>query len=79
MDQDNAVGDSMDDLLGTGKANGISDEVVKWYKDRVAKETSRRQAVELSCYWSLCDGSCTTGYFNVAEACGSASGLQSEA
>ncbi|KAJ0160103.1 hypothetical protein CTA2_8559 [Colletotrichum tanaceti] len=65
----------MDDLLGTGKANRTSDEVVKWQKGWVAKETSRRQAVDLSCYWSLCDWLCTTGYFNVAEACGLALGL----
>ncbi|KAK1990510.1 hypothetical protein LX36DRAFT_675852 [Colletotrichum falcatum] len=36
----------------------------------------RRQAVASTCYWSPCGGSCTTGYFDVAEARGSASGVQ---
>ncbi|KAK1953668.1 glycoside hydrolase [Colletotrichum sublineola] len=73
--QDNTAGDSMHDLLGIGKANGVPDEVKQRYKQGAA-EQARRQAVASSCYWSLCGGSCTTGYFDVAEARGSASGVQ---
>lgn len=65
----------MDDLLGIGEANGVPPEVVQKYKEGAAEE-ARRQAVASSCYWSLCGGACTTGYFDVTEARGSVSGVQ---
>ncbi|KAK5654286.1 hypothetical protein OQA88_7463 [Cercophora sp. LCS_1] len=75
IDQDNANGDSMNDLLGIGKANGVSSGSAASYRQQLADATLQ-QAVASSCYWSLCGGTCTTGYFGVAEARGQVAGIE---
>ncbi|WYZ36481.1 hypothetical protein EsH8_XV_000034 [Colletotrichum jinshuiense] len=74
IDQDN-TGASMDDMLGIGDANGVPDSLKQGYKDKAA-EATRRKAVADSCYWSLCGGQCTDGYFDVTESRGSPSAIQ---
>lgn len=65
----------MNDLMGIGKANGISDEAAESYRDQLSNATLQ-QSIASSCYWSLCGGSCTTGYFDVTGARGQVAGLQ---
>ncbi|KAK8067767.1 glycoside hydrolase family 18 protein [Apiospora saccharicola] len=77
IDQDN-TGASMDDMLGIGDANSVPDAIKKGYKDMAAAAT-RRKAVADSCYWSLCGGQCTDGYFDVTESRGSPSAAQRNA
>ncbi|KAK8102995.1 glycoside hydrolase family 18 protein [Apiospora sp. TS-2023a] len=77
IDQDN-TGASMDDMLGIGDANAVPDAIKKGYKDMAAAAT-RRKAVADSCYWSLCGGQCTDGYFDVTESRGSPSAAQRNA
>ncbi|KAK4033108.1 hypothetical protein C8A01DRAFT_40430 [Parachaetomium inaequale] len=75
LDQDDKAGSSMNDLLGIGTANGVSGAAAESYKQQLANATLQ-QAVASSCYWSLCGGSCTTGYFGVTEARGQVAGIQ---
>ncbi|KAI1105614.1 hypothetical protein F4804DRAFT_341082 [Jackrogersella minutella] len=75
LDQDNAVGDSMNDLLGIGQSNGISEAAAESYKEQLANATLQK-AIASSCYWSLCGGGCTTGYFDQTEARGQVADIQ---
>lgn len=74
IDQDN-TGASMDDMLGIGDANGVPDSVKEEYREK-AEEATQRKAVAESCYWSLCGGQYTDGYFDVTESRGSPSAVQ---
>jgi hypothetical protein len=75
LDLDDKSGSSMNDLMGIGTANGISDEAAKSYREQLSNATLQ-QSIASSCYWSLCGGSCTTGYFDVTGARGQVAGLQ---
>ncbi|KFY85211.1 hypothetical protein V498_07750 [Pseudogymnoascus sp. VKM F-4517 (FW-2822)] len=75
IDQDNTAGDSMNDLMGIGTANGVSEAAAASFKEQMANATLQN-AIASSCYWSLCGGTCTTGYFDVTEARGQVAGLQ---
>ena len=75
MDQDNTAGDSMNDLLGIGTANGVSAAAAESYIEQLANATLQ-QAIASSCYWSLYGDQCTTGYFDVTEAHGQVAGIQ---
>lgn len=75
IDQDNTAGDSMNDLLGVGAANGIPAAAAQSYKEQLANATLQ-QAVASSCYWSLCGEGCTTGYFGATAARGQVAGFQ---
>ncbi|KAI1454308.1 hypothetical protein F4805DRAFT_469461 [Annulohypoxylon moriforme] len=74
LDQDNAAGDSMNDLLGIGTGNGVSEEAAEAFKEQLGNATLQK-AIASSCYWSLCGGGCTTGYFDVTEARGQVAGI----
>lgn len=65
----------MNDLLGIGTANGISESAAESYKEQLANATLQK-AIASSCYWSLCNTGCTTGYFGVTEAHGQVAGIQ---
>ncbi|AEO61191.1 glycoside hydrolase family 18 protein, partial [Thermothelomyces thermophilus ATCC 42464] len=60
LDQDDAKGSSKKDLLGTGPANGISEEAAESYMKQLANATLQK-AVASSCYWTLCGGGCNHG------------------
>ncbi|GAP92627.1 putative glycoside hydrolase family 18 protein [Rosellinia necatrix] len=75
LDQDNAAGESMNDLLEIGKANGVSELAAESYKEQLASATLQ-QAIASSCYWSLCGESCAAGYFSVTEARGQVGGIR---
>lgn len=65
----------MNDLIRISTANGVSSEAAEAYKDQLANATLQH-AIASSCYWSLCGGSCTVGYFDVTEARGQVAGAQ---
>ena len=75
IDQDNTAGDSMNDLMGIGTANGVSEVAATSFKEQMANATLQN-AIASSCYWSLCGGECTTGYFDVTGARGQIVGFQ---
>ncbi|KFY20605.1 hypothetical protein V491_03570, partial [Pseudogymnoascus sp. VKM F-3775] len=55
IDQDNTAGDSMNDLMGIGTANGVSEAAAASFKEQMANATLQN-AIASSCYWSLCGG-----------------------
>lgn len=65
----------MNDLMGIGTANGVSEAAAASFKEQMANATLQ-DAVASSCYWSLCGGTCTAGYFDVTEARGQIAGFQ---
>lgn len=65
----------MNDLMGIGTENGVSEAAAASFKEQMANATLQN-AIASSCYWSLCGGTCTTGYFDVTEARGQVAGLQ---
>lgn len=75
LDQDNTDGESMNDLLGIGTANGVTEAEAESFKEQMANATLQ-QAIASSCYWSLCGDTCTTGYFGVTDARGQVAGVQ---
>ncbi|KAJ5901541.1 CAZyme family GH18 [Penicillium taxi] len=75
IDQNNTAGDSMNDLMGIGTANGVSEAAAALYKEQMAN-ASLQNAVASSCYWSLCGGTCTSGYFDATAARGQIAGYQ---
>ncbi|KAJ6088215.1 CAZyme family GH18, partial [Penicillium sp. IBT 16267x] len=75
IDQDNTAGDSMNDLMGIGTANGVSEAAAASFNEQMANATLQN-AVASSCYWSLCGGTYTTGYFDVTDARGQIAGFQ---
>ncbi|KAK4870248.1 hypothetical protein LT330_005302 [Penicillium expansum] len=75
IDQDNTAGDSMNDLMGIGTANGVSEIAATSFKEQMANATLQN-AIASSCYWSLCGGECTTGYFDATGARGQIVGFQ---
>ncbi|KAJ5921194.1 CAZyme family GH18 [Penicillium verhagenii] len=76
IDQDNTAGESMNDLMGIGTANGVSEAAAASFKEQMSNATLQN-AVASSCYWSLCGDTCTTGYFDVTDARGQIAGYQS--
>lgn len=65
----------MNDLMGIGTANGVSEAAAASFKEQMANATLQN-AIASSCYWSLCGRTCTTGYFDITEARGQVAGLQ---
>jgi hypothetical protein len=61
--------------MGIGTANGVSEAAATSFKEQMANATLQ-SAVASSCYWSLCGGTCTTGYFDVTDARGQIAGFQ---
>ncbi|KAF4634253.1 hypothetical protein G7Y89_g3858 [Cudoniella acicularis] len=74
IDQDNTDGDSMNDLLGVGIANGATEAQAQDYKNQL-NNASFKKAIGDSCYWSLCGERCQGGYFDVAEVRGQVAGV----
>jgi chitinase len=75
LDMDTAEGDSMDDLLGVGQANGVSEAEAQKYKAQLGNATLQKD-IAASCYWSLCGKDCKNGYFGVTEAYGQVANVQ---
>ncbi|ROW14913.1 hypothetical protein VPNG_03305 [Cytospora leucostoma] len=75
IDLDNTDGDSMDDLLGIGEANGVTEAEAQEYKDQLNNATLQND-IASSCYWSFCGDTCDNGYFDVTEAKGQVANVQ---
>uniref|UniRef100_A0A093XDC7 chitinase n=1 Tax=Talaromyces marneffei PM1 TaxID=1077442 RepID=A0A093XDC7_TALMA len=75
MDMDNSDGDAMNDLLGIGQANGVTEAQATDYKEQLANATLQ-SAVAASCYWTLCGQPCNSTYFDVTEAIGQVANVQ---
>ncbi|KAJ6133731.1 class V chitinase [Penicillium sp. IBT 18751x] len=75
MDMDNDDGEAMSDLMGIGKANGVTSAQAASYKKQY-ESAAEQNAVASSCYWSLCGESCKSSYFDVAEARGQVANIQ---
>ncbi|EFQ96937.1 killer toxin alpha/beta [Nannizzia gypsea CBS 118893] len=75
LDQDNSKGSAMNDLLGIGEANGVSEAAAREYKEQLNNATLQ-SAIASSCYWTLCDEGCNDGYFDVTEAKGQVTNVQ---
>jgi chitinase len=75
VDQDDTNGDSMNNLLGIGTANGVSPDQAQSFKDQLNNATLQ-QEIAASCYWSFCGDQCQSGYFGVTEAKGQVAGVQ---
>jgi chitinase len=69
IDQDNTAGDSMNDLLGIGIANSVTESEAQAYKNQM-NDASLQKEIAASCYWSLCGQDCKSGYFGVTESHG---------
>lgn len=75
IDQDNEDGNSMNDLLGIGAANGVTEAQAQAYKEQLDNATIQND-IASSCYWSLCGDICSNGYFDVTEAKGQVASIQ---
>jgi GH18 family chitinase len=75
MDMDNDNGDAMSDLMGIGKANGVTSTQAASYKEQY-ENVAEQNAVASSCYWSLCGETCKSSYFDVTEARGQVANVQ---
>ncbi|KAH8665151.1 hypothetical protein BGZ60DRAFT_470789 [Tricladium varicosporioides] len=74
IDLDNTDGESMNDLLGIGIANGATKGQAADFKNQMNNATLKK-AIGDSCYWSLCGEKCQGGYFDVTEAKGQVAGV----
>jgi len=75
IDQDDTNGDSMNNLLGIGTANGVSSANAQAFKNQLNNATLQKD-IAASCYWSFCGSLCQPGYFGVTEARGQVAGVQ---
>ncbi|PLB55790.1 putative class V chitinase [Aspergillus steynii IBT 23096] len=75
LDMDNDDGDAMSDVMGIGKANGVTSAQAASFKDQY-EIAAEGNAVASSCYWSLCGESCKNSYFDVTEARGQVASVQ---
>ncbi|KAI0419485.1 putative class V chitinase [Xylaria grammica] len=75
LDQDNSNGDSMSDMLGIGKANGVTDKYAKAHKEQMNDAVLQKE-IASSCYWTLCGKPCEYGYFDTTEAKGQIANIQ---
>ncbi|KAJ5970687.1 class V chitinase [Penicillium vulpinum] len=75
IDMDNTKGDAMNDLLGIGQANGVTEAEATEYKNQLGNATLQN-SIAASCYWTLCGGTCNSTYFDVTEARGQIAHVQ---
>ncbi|OJJ66497.1 hypothetical protein ASPBRDRAFT_59613 [Aspergillus brasiliensis CBS 101740] len=75
IDMDNTNGDAMNDLLGIGQANGVTEAEATDYKNQLGNATLQN-SIAASCYWTLCGASCNSTYFDVTEARGQIANVQ---
>ncbi|KAJ6079219.1 class V chitinase [Penicillium canescens] len=75
MDMDNTNRDAMNDLLGIGQANGVTEAKATDYKNQLGNATLQN-SIAASCYWTLCGGTCNSTYFDVTEARGQIAHVQ---
>lgn len=77
LDLDNSAGQAMDDLLGVGIANGVTEAEANEYKAQLQNATLQT-AIAASCYWTLCGQPCNSTYFGVTEAMGQIAQVQQD-
>ena len=75
IDQDNTEGDSMNDLLGIGPANGITPAKAAAFKAQL-QDAHLQQAIGSSCYWTFCGEQCKAGFFPTTSGKGQVAGIQ---